>query len=75
MKLIRLMLPKAGSGFCRACDSPIDWYETPAGKRMPVESGALPLLLEGSGSMLEVGTFKASDAHWSNCPKASEFHR
>lgn len=74
--LIRLFAATKQPGVCRGCSAPIDWYETLGGKRMPMNSGAIPRRSETNGSTPGVvGFFAASDSHWSTCPARDQFAR
>ena len=62
-------------GRCRSCDARIEWVETAAGKRMPLDSpvriaqryqtqdGRTQLLVDGSAT------------HWATCPDAAAHKR
>lgn len=57
-------LSKAGYRFmneanCRGCGSAIEWWETPRGKRMPMD-------VDASGN---------AESHWANCPDAKQFRK
>ena len=65
----------SGAGTCRACDAPIQWWRTPAGKNMPVDDdGSCPR--EGElVSREDAKTRLLPRAHWSTCPEAGRFRR
>jgi hypothetical protein len=46
---------------CRGCHEEIEWYETPTGKKMPMN-----LMMEGSSPAI---------AHWSTCPERDAFRK
>ena len=75
MPTIRLLLPMKNSARCRSCDAPIDWYETPLGRHMPMNGGAVHLKTHGGGPSPEVGEFDTKDSHWATCPGIDEFKR
>lgn len=65
-----------GRGRCRACEAPLTWYETTAGKRMPFDGEPVP-----RGSMHQDSTrrlivlLSSDDVHWRTCPDADSFRR
>ena len=74
--LIRLFEGTKRSGTCRGCLAAVDWYETVAGKRMPMNGGAMPRRSETNvGTPGIVGFFAASDSHWSTYPAREQFKR
>ena len=44
---------------CRGCGFAIEWWETPKGKKMPMD-----VLADGT-----------CESHWGTCPKAKEFRK
>lgn len=52
---------------CRGCQAPIEWWITPAGKKMPMTVKATGTLLKASGDVRV--------PHWSDCPNAKDFRR
>jgi len=73
--MISLVLPKTNTGHCRSCGAIIDWYQTPAGKGMPLNAGAVHLRTTGGGPRPEVGEFDAADTHWATCPQAAAWKK
>jgi hypothetical protein len=73
--MIRLLLPKTNSATCRSCGAAIDWYETPAGKKMPMNAGAVSLRITGGGPQPEIGEFDAADSHFVTCPTAAAWRK
>lgn len=65
-------LKKAGyeydnDGVCRGCLSPIEWWLTPDGKRMPISvQKANNVLFDSSEKRI---------SHFANCPEAKSFRR
>lgn len=68
--LIRLKSQPGELGVCRGCHRPILWMATLEGKRMPMNSDALP---RHSGSGVDM--YAASDAHWASCPARAQFDK
>jgi hypothetical protein len=74
--LIRLFEASRRSATCRGCNAAIDWFETLAGKRMPMNAGAVPRKSENDPSTRRVIAFyAASDSHWNTCPQRAQFAR
>lgn len=48
-------------GRCRGCQEPIEWWHTPSGERMPLNTMPTPE--------------SASTAHFSTCPQADQFRK
>jgi hypothetical protein len=75
-QIVRVLERTKGRGRCNGCSAPIDWYETVAGRKMPMEGGAVPVKSENNTETREVVLlFDAKDSHWANCPKAGNFKR
>lgn len=73
-KTVRLYEDSKGSGVCRGCDAPLDWYDTLKGKKMPMNAGATPLKSENEpGTGRVIAYFAADDAHWDSCPARDRF--
>lgn len=65
-------LKKAGyvydtDGVCRGCQSPIEWWITPAGKKMPIS-------VQKAGDVL-FNSAEVRVSHFANCPEAKTFRR
>jgi hypothetical protein len=75
MPIIRLLLPSTNTSHCRGCGASIDWYETLAGKNMPMNAGAVHVRTTGGGPNPEVGEFDNADSHWAACPVAPTFKK
>ncbi|MDI6872514.1 MAG: hypothetical protein QME79_14410, partial [Bacillota bacterium] len=54
---------------CRGCGRPIDWIETPAGRRMPVDPGRVTVVTD-DGRVVTGRT-----PHWATCSEAENFRR
>ena len=52
---------------CRGCEAPIEWWITPAGKKMPITVKKAGNVLLFSGEVRE--------PHWASCPNAKDFKR
>jgi hypothetical protein len=76
-QLIRLFEDSKAPGRCRGCEAAIDWFETLAGKKMPMNPDAVPRKSEKeSGSFGRVVAFYAAeDSHWNTCPEREQFKR
>lgn len=48
--------------YCRGCGALIEWWITPAGKRMPMD-------------VTDNISSAKTQAHWATCPKAQDFRR
>lgn len=48
-------------GTCRGCHAQIEWYETPIGKKIPMD-------------YMQEGTSPAK-AHWATCPNSQDFRK
>jgi hypothetical protein len=70
---IILLLPMKGSSLCSGCGKGMDWYETPAGRRMPMNAGAKMIQPETWDGGMTAGLFYASDSHWVTCPERGRF--
>jgi len=46
---------------CKGCERPMEWWETPGGKRIPMD----PMVQPGDAAV----------AHFATCPKAAEFRK
>jgi hypothetical protein len=68
--LIRLISESQQAGVCKGCGRKILWFETPVGKRMPMDAHAMIRQL-GIGYDM----YAASDSHWTTCPKRERFDR
>jgi hypothetical protein len=84
MATIRLRLATKKAGQCRAleCAAPLEWYETLAGRAMPMNAGATPLTheqveiyLDGIRTVVDVGAFDAAESHWVTCRAPEPFRR
>lgn len=74
--LIRLYEDSRSAGTCRGCGAAMDWYETLAGRRMPMNAGAVPRKSETEPSSHRVvAFFSAADSHWSTCEQRAQFAR
>ena len=75
---IRLHIPMRYTRPCSACGRPLDWYETPKGKLMPMNHGAKRYeaadVLFGA-TPPTMAEFDAVDAHWATCPAGKDFKR
>lgn len=71
---IQVWRDSSGHGKCRSCHAPLVWFETVAGKRMPINAGRTPVSTteRGGRTVLE---FTAADTHWSTCPQARTWKR
>lgn len=74
-QLIGLLEDTKSPGRCRGCEAKIDWFETPAGKRMPMNRGAVPRKSEKDSQWRLVSYYAAADAHWATCPAREQFKR
>lgn len=68
-----LFVPAKGGAFCSGCGAPIEWYETPAGRRMPMNAGATMIQPETWDNGQSAGLFYASQSHWATCPERGRF--
>lgn len=68
--LIRLISGKREHGICKGCKRPILWMETLSGKRMPMQSYAMPRAIGDGCDMYEAG-----DSHWNHCSDKAKFDR
>jgi hypothetical protein len=68
--LIRLVSNSGERGVCRGCRQSIVWMGTLNGKRMPMNSDAVP-----RQSAAGVDTYAASDSHWASCPARALFDK
>jgi hypothetical protein len=66
--VVRLIVRSRNPSECRGCLAPIDWFQTIAGKSMPMNAGAIPERTDGG-----IGFFHTSDSHWASCPQRSLF--
>lgn len=73
--LVRVYADTKGHGSCRACDAPLTWYETVAGKRLPCEEDPVPRRSEHDAEGRLVLVLSADDVHWRLCPRADQFRR
>lgn len=72
--LLRLFEDSRQPARCRGCESDIDWFETLASKRMPMNRGAVPRKSENHAETRRVVAFyAASDSHWATCAARSQF--
>jgi hypothetical protein len=71
--LIRLLEGTKKPGRCRGCEASIDWYDTLAGKHMPMNAGAVPRKSEQDDQWRVVAYFASSDSHWATCPERQQF--
>jgi hypothetical protein len=73
-QLIRLYEDSKQPGQCRGCAADIDWYETFAGKHMPMNRGAVPRKSENDPDTRRVIAFyAAADSHWTTCAARDQF--
>jgi hypothetical protein len=61
---------------CRCCGSPIKWFTTLTGRRMPMDVSAVPLgvqprILAGDSTVL----YDAAGSHWTTCVRPPERRR
>jgi hypothetical protein len=68
--LIRLVSDSVQPGACKGCGRKILWFDTPVGKRMPMDAHAMIRQL-GIGFDM----YAASDSHWTSCPKRDKFDK
>ena len=57
-----------GEGTCRGCGAPIEWWITPAGKKMPLSTKSIGTLATGDWRQV-------LEPHWAVCPEADSFRR
>lgn len=67
------------SATCKSCGDPIEWRQTPAGKRIPidpepVEGGNLELVGQSIAKVVKAGT-GTHVSHFATCPNASSHRR
>lgn len=72
---VKLLAGSLGRSACRDCGALIEWRETPAGKRMPLNADVVPVLTEHDTSRRLIEIFDSSDTHWATCPGAARFKR
>jgi hypothetical protein len=53
---------------CRSCNAKIIWFETPAGKRMPVDADTV----EADDTELDLDRHQS---HFASCPNADQHRR
>lgn len=76
MSQIRLIEKGMNSGTCSGCGARIDWYETPAGKRMPMNGGAVAVRSGNDPATWEPFlVFDGADSHWNTCPQRARFKK
>ena len=74
--LIRLYEDSKQPARCRGCEADIEFFETLAGKRMPMNAGALPRKSEKDPVTGHViAYYAAADSHWNTCPDRDQFSR
>jgi len=74
--LIRLFEDSRAPATCRGCGEPIDFFETLAGKHMPMNSGAVPRKSEKDPATWRViAFFSSEDTHWNTCERQADFRR
>lgn len=56
-----------GEGKCRGCGVPLEWWITPAGRKMPLSRVKLADQLKRN--------IEALEPHWASCPNAKDFRR
>jgi hypothetical protein len=71
--VIRLVVDSRAPGTCRNCGAALDWFETAAGRRMPMHRGAQSVSAVADDPRLAF--FSEADAHWRACPAADRFRR
>ncbi|MDI6872127.1 MAG: hypothetical protein QME79_12445 [Bacillota bacterium] len=54
---------------CKGCGKQIEWIETPAGRRMPVDPGRVVVVTDEG----QVVTGRLP--HWASCPARDQFKR
>ena len=52
---------------CRGCGEAIEWWITPAGKKMPMTVVCTATIHRATGDVRE--------PHWASCPAAGDFRR
>lgn len=73
---VKVFEDSRGPGTCRGCAAALDWYDTVAGKHMPVNSGAVPVRSEqDEATWRVVAVFDAADTHWATCPDRQRFKK
>jgi hypothetical protein len=73
MRTIDLKLPMLNTSVCRSCGAAIDWYETTAGKKIPMNAGAAEVARVAGFS--QVAEFFAADSHFATCPQAKHWSK
>lgn len=68
--LIRVSSYLRREGVCNGCKRSIVWMETLNGKKMPMNSYAIPQSV-GEGYDM----YSARDSHWATCTHRSQFDR
>jgi hypothetical protein len=58
----KLIDARPGGSHCSACNAPIEWWQTPRGKKMPFRA----IVTDGVERLIP---------HFSDCPKASQFRK
>jgi hypothetical protein len=72
---MKLIIASRRDGTCRGCGAAIVWFQTLAGKLMPMNRFALARTIETDFLTGErIGVFDRTDSHW-NCPRAERFRR
>jgi hypothetical protein len=72
--LIRLYEDSRSPGTCRACAAALLWFDTIAGKRMPMDASAVARKTElDADSRRLIGYYAASESHMGTCPEAARF--
>lgn len=68
---IRMSSTYRQAAVCKGCKKAIVWMETLNGKKMPMNSYAMPRQ-EGEGG---VSIYAAEDSHWATCSQRKQFDR
>jgi len=56
---------------CKACNTPIIWIKTVAGKNMPID--AIPVKAYQGNRITGYINVDVHITHWATCPKAKQF--
>jgi hypothetical protein len=74
--LIRLFEDSSKLGVCRGCGAAIAWFDTLAGKKMPMNAGAVAVRRETDRhSDRDFAFFSSADSHWNTCPDIASFKK
>jgi hypothetical protein len=72
--LIRLFEDSRQPGDCHGCEASIEWFETLGGRRMPMNTGAVPRKSENDPATRRVVAFySAEDSHFATCSERAQF--